>query len=53
MLQVTLDLIVLQPLARQARFHAPTTAGRRGLDPERSEWERVAPMIHTLLYGSE
>src|SRR5574339_90090 len=34
---------------RKARFYSLTAAGRRRLDAERAQWERVASMMHALL----
>jgi PadR family transcriptional regulator len=33
---------------RRARFYAITAAGRRQLEAEKSEWDRMAAIIHTL-----
>lgn len=38
---------------RKARFYSLTAAGRRRLDAERAQWERVASMMHALLYERE
>jgi PadR family transcriptional regulator PadR len=38
---------------RKARFYALTTAGRRQLAAEKSEWDRMATIIHTLLHDQE
>jgi PadR family transcriptional regulator, regulatory protein PadR len=38
---------------RKARFYAITAAGRRQLTAERSEWDRMTSIMHTLLYGDE
>jgi PadR family transcriptional regulator, regulatory protein PadR len=35
---------------RRARFYAITAAGRRQLAAEKSEWDRTASIIHTLLH---
>ena len=34
---------------RKARFYAITPAGRRQLATEKTEWERMVSIIHTLL----
>jgi PadR family transcriptional regulator PadR len=34
---------------RKARFYSITPAGRRQLSTEKSEWDRMASIIHTLL----
>jgi PadR family transcriptional regulator PadR len=34
---------------RKARFYAITKAGRRQLSTEKSEWDRMASIIHSLL----
>ena len=34
---------------RKARFYTITTAGRRQLSSEKSEWDRMASIIHALL----
>ena len=34
---------------RKARFYSITTAGRRQLSTERSEWDRMASIIQSLL----
>jgi len=34
---------------RKARFYAITTAGRHQLAAEKSEWDRMASIIHALL----
>ena len=34
---------------RKARFYAITAAGRRRLATEKTEWDRMASIIHTLL----
>jgi PadR family transcriptional regulator PadR len=36
---------------RKARFYALTAAGRRQLGREKQAWDRMATIIHTLLYG--
>ena len=36
---------------RKARFYALTQAGRRQLARERLAWDRMAGIIHALLYG--
>ena len=38
---------------RKARFYAITPAGRRQLSTEKSEWDRMASIIHTLLRDQE
>jgi PadR family transcriptional regulator PadR len=38
---------------RKARFYAITPAGRRQLSTEKSEWDRMASIIHTLLREQE
>jgi PadR family transcriptional regulator PadR len=38
------------PTNRRARFYALTRAGRRALDAERAEWDRIASIMHTLLH---
>src|ERR1700710_3842 len=35
---------------RKARFYAIPAAGRRQLAAEKSEWDRTASIIHTLLH---
>jgi|SRR5579872_6341155 len=35
---------------RRARFYAITPAGRRELESERSNWERIASIVHALLH---
>jgi DNA-binding PadR family transcriptional regulator len=35
---------------RKARFYAITAAGRRQLAAEKSEWDRTASIMHTLLH---
>ncbi len=35
---------------RKARFYAITAAGRRRLDAERAEWDRMTSIMHTLLH---
>jgi PadR family transcriptional regulator, regulatory protein PadR len=35
---------------RKARFYAITPAGRRQLTKERSAWDRMAAIIHTVLH---
>jgi len=35
---------------RKARFYSLTAAGRRQLAAERSEWDRMATIIHALLH---
>ncbi len=35
---------------RKARFYALTPAGRRELASERSEWDRIASIMHALLH---
>jgi DNA-binding PadR family transcriptional regulator len=35
---------------RKARFYGLTAAGRRQLETERAEWDRMASIIHALLY---
>ena len=34
---------------RKARFYEITAAGRRQLETEKAEWDRMASIIHTLL----
>jgi PadR family transcriptional regulator, regulatory protein PadR len=34
---------------RKARFYTITSAGRRQLSTEKSEWDRMASIIHSLL----
>jgi transcriptional regulator len=34
---------------RKARFYTITPAGRRQLSAEKSEWDRMASIIHTLI----
>ena len=36
---------------RKARFYTVTQAGRRRLVTEKAEWERMALIIQSLLYG--
>jgi PadR family transcriptional regulator, regulatory protein PadR len=36
---------------RRARFYTITPAGRRQLSAEKTEWDRMASIIHTLLRG--
>ena len=36
---------------RKARFYALTAAGGRQLGREKQAWDRMATIIHTLLYG--
>ena len=36
---------------RKARFYAVTPAGRRQLVREKSAWDQMAGIIHTLLHG--
>ena len=36
---------------RRARFYALTAAGRRQLAKEKQAWDRMAGIIHTVLYG--
>jgi len=38
---------------RKARFYSLTAAGRRQLAAERSEWDRMATIIHALLHEQE
>jgi transcriptional regulator len=38
---------------RKARFYAITPAGRRQLSTEKSEWDRMASIMHTLLRDQE
>jgi transcriptional regulator len=38
---------------RKARFYAITAAGQRQLAKEKQVWERMAGIIHTLLYSEE
>jgi PadR family transcriptional regulator, regulatory protein PadR len=35
---------------RKARFYEITAAGKRHLEKEKQQWERMAGIIHTLLY---
>jgi transcriptional regulator len=35
---------------RKARFYSLTAAGRRQLQTETAEWDRMASIIHTLLH---
>jgi transcriptional regulator len=35
---------------RRARFYGLTSAGRRELDTEKAEWDRMATIIHALLH---
>jgi PadR family transcriptional regulator PadR len=35
---------------RKARFYTVTPAGRRELESERSNWERIASIVHALLH---
>ena len=35
---------------RKARFYAITAAGRRRLEAEKAEWDRMTAMMHTLLH---
>ena len=36
---------------RKARFYAITTAGRRRLQTEKAEWERMTSIMQALLHG--
>ena len=36
---------------RKARFYEITAAGKRQLEKEKEAWERMAAIIHTLLYS--
>jgi len=36
---------------RKARFYALTSTGRRQLAREQRAWDRMAGIIHTVLYG--
>ena len=36
---------------RKARFYAITSAGRRRLQTEKAEWERMTSIIQALLHG--
>jgi transcriptional regulator len=36
---------------RKARFYAITAAGRRRLATEKTEWDRMTSIMHTLLHG--
>jgi PadR family transcriptional regulator PadR len=36
---------------RKARFYEITAAGKRQLEKEKQAWERMAGIIHTLLYN--
>jgi transcriptional regulator len=38
---------------RKARFYEITAAGKRQLEKEKQAWERMAGIIHTLLYSPE
>jgi PadR family transcriptional regulator PadR len=38
---------------RKARFYDITAAGRRQLATERTEWDRMASIIHALLHDHE
>lgn len=38
---------------RKARFYGLTAAGRRQLATERSEWDRMAGIMHALLHEKE
>jgi PadR family transcriptional regulator PadR len=35
---------------RKARFYSLTAAGRRELENERAEWDRIASIMHALLH---
>lgn len=35
---------------RKARFYSLTSAGRRELENERAEWDRIASIMHALLH---
>jgi PadR family transcriptional regulator PadR len=35
---------------RKARFYSLTAAGRRELESERAEWDRIASIMHALLH---
>ena len=37
---------------RRARYYGITAAGRRRLDAEKAEWERMASIMHALLFGA-
>jgi transcriptional regulator len=39
--------------SRKARFYSLTAAGRRQLAAERSEWDRMAAIIHALLHEEQ
>ena len=36
---------------RKARFYSITAAGRRRLETEKTEWDRMTSIMHTLLHG--
>lgn len=36
---------------RKARFYSITAAGRRRLATEKTEWDRMTSIMHTLLHG--
>ena len=36
---------------RKARFYEITTSGKRQLEKEKQAWERMAGIIHTLIYS--
>jgi PadR family transcriptional regulator, regulatory protein PadR len=36
---------------RKARFYAITAAGKRRLATEKTEWERMTSIMHTLFHG--
>ena len=36
--------------SRRARFYSITRAGRRALQTERAEWDRIASIMHALLH---
>jgi PadR family transcriptional regulator PadR len=38
---------------RKARFYELTAAGRRQLNTERAEWDRITSIMQTLLRGQE
>jgi len=38
---------------RKARFYELTAAGRRQLEAEKAEWDRMASIIQTLVHGQE
>ncbi len=38
---------------RKARFYALTAAGRRRLEAEKAEWDRMTAIMQALLHGGE